>query len=313
MSERGKKWLWWISLLMLFISIGGLVFFAIYLDYGTNRILVKISQKMVWICVILLVISGLNLIVFLSFKYQDRLLMKYLAKYSIYLLPLVSIGFYFMLDYFDTSGIWIGIILVCLIIILVLLALIYTFIFREAGEIKGIIVLLSCIIISVIMQRFDFSLSAIEDLFLPGFVVLTAAGMYMFGLRCLLMVEKNGYLKSVSFLACTLTAFGSFLFLLKMQGEKVDIFELVYFIPAFLLTLIVLLSLPISGYIHWSLLHKRILKKIVVTSIFFLLIFSFRFLYPDFFKQIVLKQEKENPEFYLDDYKLPDKNGLEPD
>jgi hypothetical protein len=135
----------------------------------------------------------------------------------------------------------------------------------------------------------------------------------MYGLRCILIIEKNSYLKSVSFSACILTAFGSFLFLLKLEGEKIDILELVYIIPALLLTLIVLLSLPVSGYIQWSLLHKRILKKIALTSIFFLLIFSFRFLYPDFFKQLILKPAKEYPEFYLEDYKLPDKNGLAPE
>jgi hypothetical protein len=93
------------------------------------------------------------------------------------------------------------------------------------------------------MQRFDFSVSAIEDLFLPGFVVLTAVGMYMFGLRCLFIIEKNRYLKSVAFIACTLTTFGSFLFFLKMQGETIDILELVYIAPALLVTLVVLLSL----------------------------------------------------------------------
>jgi hypothetical protein len=296
----------WGNLITLCIAVAGLIYLSI-IPYT------RIIGDYQIICLIVLILAGLNLIIMFSIRYHDRKWLKRISKNSVYLLPVVSIVFYFLFDLIDSSAIWIGIFVICLIIILILLDLIYIFILREAGDIKGILVLLIFIVISIVMQRFDFSLSAIEDLFLPGFVVLTAAGMYMFGLRCLFMVEKNGYLKSVAFLACTLTAFGSFLFLLRTQGETIDILELVYIVPAFLLTMIVLLSLPISGYIHWSLLHKRILKKIVYTSVFFLLIFSFRYLYPDFFKQIVLKQEKEIPEFNLNDYKIPDKNGLEPD
>lgn len=306
MSESARKWMLWGNLITLIIAVAGLIYLSI-ITYT------RIIGDYQIICLIVLILAGLNLIIMFSIRYHDRKWLKRISKNSVYLLPVVSIVFYFLLDLIDSSPIWIGIFVVCLIIILILLDLIYIFILREAGDIKGILVLLIFIVISIVMQRFDFSLSAIEDLFLPGFVVLTAAGMYMFGLRCLFMVEKNGYLKSVAFLACTLTAFGSFLFLLRTQGETIDILELVYIVPAFLLTMIVLLSLPISGYIHWSLLHKRILKKIVYTSVFFLLIFSFRYLYPDFFKQIVLKQEKEIPEFNLNDYKIPDKNGLEPD
>ena len=306
MSESARKWMLWGNLITLIIAVAGLIYLSI-ITYT------RIIGDYQIICLIVLILAGLNLIIMFSIRYHDRKWLKRISKNSVYLLPVVSIVFYFLLDLIDSSAIWIGIFVVCLIIILILLDLIYIFILREAGDIKGILVLLIFIVISIVMQRFDFSLSAIEDLFLPGFVVLTAAGMYMFGFRCLFMVEKNGYLKSVAFLACTLTAFGSFLFLLRTQGETIDILELVYIVPAFLLTMIVLLSLPISGYIHWSLLHKRILKKIVYTSVFFLLIFSFRYLYPDFFKQIVLKQEKEIPEFNLNDYKIPDKNGLEPD
>jgi hypothetical protein len=306
MSQSVRKWMLWGNLITLIIAVAGLIYLSI-ITYT------KIIGDYQIICLIVLILAGLNLIIMFSIRYHDRKWLKRISKNSVYLLPVVSIVFYFLLDLIDSSAMWIGIFVVCLIIILILLDLIYIFILREAGDIKGILVLLIFIVISIVMQRFDFSLSAIEDLFLPGFVVLTAAGMYMFGLRCLFMVEKNGYLKSVAFLACTLTAFGSFLFLLRTQGETIDILELVYIVPAFLLTMIVLLSLPISGYIHWSLLHKRILKKIVYTSVFFLLIFSFRYLYPDFFKQIVIKQEKEIPEFNLNDYKIPDKNGLEPD
>jgi len=306
MTDRGKKWLMWCSLMMLIFSaawliISGMVHFSK---------VVGISQT---ISAFVLIISILNLGVLFSIKYQNRKWLKKTTMISLFLLPVFATGVYFLAQNtsFLDSGLvsFLAIILLCL---LMLLALIYIFILRKVGEMRGILVLLLFIIISVVLQRIEISSSAVQDLFLPGFIILTAVGLYMYGISCLFIIEKNNYLKTISFLACSITAFGSLLFFLKMTGEKVDNLELVYFIPAFIMTLVVLLSLPISGYIHWSSLYKRILKKVAISWIFFLLVFSIRFIYPDFFKQIVNKEYKEYPEFFLKDYKIPDKNGLEP-
>jgi hypothetical protein len=313
MSESGKKWLMWGSLITLPIWIGGTIFFSIYLDTGTNQVLVRISEVMVFVSFIFAVLSGLNLTVIFSIRFHERRWLNQIGKFSLFLLPLFSIFIYILTNNTEVLDSALAIIPIIIIILLILFVLIYLFILREPAELTGVLVLLVFIVISVVLQRFKISFSAIEDLFLPGFILLTATGLYMFGLRCLFIVEKNSYLKTTSFIACTLTAFGSFLFLLEMQGDKVDVLELIYFVPAFLMTLIVLLSLPISGYINWSSQHKLILKKIVISCFFFLFIFSFRFVYPDFFKLIVLKSETVENEFFMEDYELPVKNGLEPE
>jgi hypothetical protein len=313
MSESGKKWLLWVSLITFPIWIGGAIFFSIYLDKGTSKVLVSISEIMVLISFIFSVLTGLNLIVIFSIRFHERKWLKEAGKFSLFLLPAFSTLIYILGTKTTILDSALAVIPIIIILILILFVLIYIFILRESTELTGVLVLLFFIVICVVLQRFIISFSAIEDLFLPGFVILTAAGLYMYGLYCLFIIEKNSYLKITSFLACTLTAFGSFLFLLKMLGDTLDVLELIYFIPAFLMTLIVLLSLPISGYINWSSLHKRILKKIAISCFFFLLIFSFRFVYPDFFKIMVLKPETVENEFFMNDYELPNKNGLEPE
>jgi|APIni6443716594_1056825.scaffolds.fasta_scaffold113781_1 hypothetical protein len=313
MSDPAKKWLLWGSLVPLPIWIGGTIFFSIYLDTGTNKVLVSISEVMIYVSFILTVLSGLNLTVFFSIRFHKRKWLNQIGRFSLFLLPLFSTFIYFLADNSEILDSGLAIIPIIIIILLTLFVLIYIFILREPVELTGVLVLLFFIVICVVLQRFRISFSAIADLFLPGFIILTATGLYMFGLYCLFIIEKNSYLKTISFIACTLTAFGSFLFFLKIQGDKVDVLELIYFVPAFLMTLIVLLSLPISGYINWSTRHKRILKKIVISCFFFLLIFSFRFIYPDFFKLMILRSETVEIEFFMEDYELPNKNGLEPE
>jgi len=197
-----------------------------------------------------------------------------------------------------------------------LFGLINIFILKEAGETKSILILLFFIVISFIILR----ISILQKI-LPGFdfmfflflTISTGCGMLIFGFRCLFELEKNSYLKIISFIACILIAYGSIVFAAKMQSEKVDLLEIVYFIPAFIITLIVLFSLPFSGYINWKPLHKQILRKIMISWVFFLLVFSISFVFPDLFKQIVFKEKKPTYDFQMKDYELMNKNGLETD
>jgi hypothetical protein len=229
---------------------------------------------------------------------------------TILVLPL-SLGIWICDENVNNLPDYIFMIWAILICLLALLTSIYIFIIRYPDELKGILALLLLIIICVVWSRLKFSISIVEDLLLPGFILLTAAGIYMLGVRCLFIIEKNRYLKVISYIACTLTAFGCFVFMLKMQGNEFSIMELIYFIPAFLLTLIVLLSLPVSGYVTWTSLQKRILKKIAIAWVFFLIIFSVRYIYPDLFNSMIFRQKPEPPEFWLEDYNVPNNNGLE--
>lgn len=307
MSEQGKKWLLWGSAIIFLLSLGGILITSI-IPYS------RTIDKIQIIIALVLVLSILNVIVLISIRYHERKWLKLTSRVSLYALPVCTIVPYILSNYTNyLNSNLVETVFVVLIIILTPFALIYLFIIREASDLVGILILISLVIISVILQQIDIFLNIVEEFLLPIFVILTAAGMYMYGLRCLFILGKNIYLKVVAYIACTLIAFGGYAFLFKVLNGQAVILELVYFIPAFLLTLIVLLSLPISGYIHWNSLHKSILKKIMVSWMFFFIIFSVRFVFPDLFKVMTIKDNKPSYYFRMNEYELQNKNGLEPE
>jgi hypothetical protein len=304
MSERVEKWLLWTTLIIFIVSVGVLIF-SLILSSNQNEVVGAIG-------LILLILSGIILPVLLTNKFKAYKWFLSTSRILIYLLPVFIFVQYLAIDVIHSDLITLFTIVV--VSELMLFAIINIFIVREAGEIKFVLILLLSIILSFIILKaslFQKKLSDFDFLLFIFLTIITGGGMLLFGFRCLFQLRKNSYLKTVSFIACILIAFCSIVFIAKMQSEKTDIIELVYFIPAILMTLIVLFSLPFSGYIHWISLHKQILKKVMIIWIFFLFIISVSFVYPDLFKKIVFKPKKPIYEFLMDDYKLQNKNGLE--
>jgi hypothetical protein len=143
--------------------------------------------------------------------------------------------------------------------------------------------------------------------------IMMGAGMYLFGLRCFFKIENNRYLKIVSFIACFLIYCGTFE-MTFLSATYADISLIIYSICIFLMTLIVLLSLPVSGFIQWNSLHRQILKKILIPWVFVLLIISVRFIFPELNMLFFREKHDQYQEFHLDEnYQIINKNGLEPD
>jgi len=304
MSERGKKWLLWGTLVTFIVSTGALMLIIIG-SFNVNDLIVSSD-------LILILVSGIILDILLTNKFKDRKWFFRASEISVYLIPVFIFVQYLAIDVIQSQLITLFTIIV--ISEFMLFAIIYIFILREAGEIRFILILLLLIIISFVILKASIFQNKLPDFDFILFIfltIITGCGMLLFGFRCLFQIKKNSYLKTVSFIACILIAYSSIVFIAKMQSEKTDIIELVYFIPAFLITLIVLFSLPFSGYVHWNSLHKQILKKIMIIWIFFLFIFSMSYVFPDLFKKIVFKQKKPTYEFLMNDYELQNKNGLE--
>ena len=306
MSDRGKKLILWISLITFLISIGAILVSLIF-DSNTNDIIGEFG-------IIFLFISGVAVPCILTPMFRKSKWFLRLSTVSSYLFPLfVFFQYVFIVLTHNELITFFGVLMTSEFM---LFGLINIFILKEAGETKSILILLFFIVISFIILR----ISILQKI-LPGFdfmfflflTISTGCGMLIFGFRCLFELEKNSYLKIISFIACILIAYGSIVFAAKMQSEKVDLLEIVYFIPAFIITLIVLFSLPFSGYINWKPLHKQILRKIMISWVFFLLVFSISFVFPDLFKQIVFKEKKPTYDFQMKDYELMNKNGLETD
>jgi hypothetical protein len=311
MTKHSKKWLLWGSVIAFIFSVP-VVIYASFFE-TTSDIYTYIGTPT-------LILSVLNLIALFSLRYSERKWLRNIAGFSLYMLLFSISGFYLLYDNIISTETHFKIFLVVLFIILIILSclfvLINIFLLKEAGKIIDLMVLLLLIVISLIFQRFFLTNNRTGEYFFTAFVILTlltGCGMYLFGVSCLYKVEKNPYLKIVSFLAGLFIAFGSLLFALIMSSERVRILELIYFIPAILLTLIVLLSLPVSGYINWTSLHKKILKKIMISWLFFFLTFSVRFVFPEYFRIIEIKNYNPGYHFDMKDYELQNKNGLKPE
>jgi hypothetical protein len=306
MKERGLKRLMTGAIITFIISLAALILAITKLSVAVDLI--------ASVGTILLLISGIIMTVLLANKFRDRRWFRITIEISTYLLPVFIFLLYLVIDYANSDLlILLGIIVLCEFL---LLGIINVFILRDAGESKFIMILLLMIVLSFVFVKISVFQKKLPDFDQILFILLnvsTGCGMLLFGFRCLFQIEKNSYLKTVSFIACLLIAYGSIVFIAKMQFSKVDVLEFIYFVPAFIITLVVLFSLPFSNYIHWSQLHKRIINKILIAWFFFLVIFSTSFIFPDLFKKIAFKETKSTYDFLMNDYELKNKNGLEPD
>jgi len=303
MNKTSMKMLLWISLAVAILSGVALIYFS-SLEYSRK------NEDLSSLSVVIISIFTLNLVTLFGLRFREKRWLIRSGFFSTVLFLPLSVAFFIGIEMPEVSEI-IMILLLVLMCLAGLIAVIYLFLIRDEGELRIILTMLLLIVFCVVWNRLDLPYILTDELLWELIFVFTA-GLYIYGLRCFLIIEKNRYLKVISFIACALTAFGSFLFMLKMNGNNTSVFDLVYFIPAFLLTLIVLVSLPATEYFSWLVLHKKILKKISIAWIFILLIFSIRFIYPDLFRVMVIREEVESTEeFWLDDYEVPDKNGLE--
>jgi len=200
---------------------------------------------------ILILVSGIILSVLLTIKFKDQKWFLRTSEISTYLLPVFIFLQYLTIDFIHSD------IIVLFTIIVVsefmLLGIINVFILREAGEVKFVLILLVFIITSFVFLKISFLESKLPDFDVVLFIflnIITGCGMLLFGFRCLFQTGKNSYLKTVSFIACLLIAYGSIVFIAKMQSEKIEVLEFIYFVLVFIFTLIILFSLPFSNYIQ---------------------------------------------------------------
>mgnify|MGYP001563444728 CR=1 FL=1 len=94
MSESGKKWLLWGSVIALLFSVTEVIY-SIFSGSQINDIYGYIGVP-------LLFLSGLNLITLFSLKYSERKWLRNIARFSLYTLILTLIAGYLLNDYVNT-------------------------------------------------------------------------------------------------------------------------------------------------------------------------------------------------------------------
>lgn len=303
MNVSSKKWLFWLSLIILLFSAGGLIL-SLSLPFTDTVDIIQTSL------VLIILLTILNLIFLAARKFGDKKGFRKAVRKLSWLLPVLIItAFIFEASWFPLVPDLLYGICLTLIFIFIVIGNVYLFLIDDAKAISGIALMLFYIIVTLILKRINYE--DMETHMVFSFLMI-GSGMYLFGLKAIFTIEKNLFLKVVSFIACLLILFGS-LIMFYFSLTQSNAVLIVYSVSLFLLTLVVLLSLPVAGYVQWSSQHKSILKTILIPWIFFLMLISIRFVFPDLNRLFFRAQDVEFQEFSMDDYPVTDKNGLEPE
>jgi hypothetical protein len=301
MSESGKKWFLWSSVVLMIISFAGIL-----AEEMVNSLL---GVNAFYISMELFVLSISNVIVILALKFEKNRWFRKICQILTYILPVCFFIVLAPAELINVSSDLGNFLLNLGIIISIAATLIYVFVLTKPESIGGLLFILSYVILTLALKQIYKQSS--EQAIVFGLLLL-GPGLNMFGIRILLIINKNNYLKTVSYIACLLMFFvGLEMMWLSPTGTRALLVICTFLV--FLLTLIILLSVPGSGYFNWETLHKKIFKKILIPWIFILLIVSVRFIFPDLNKLFFRQKSNEYQEFYMKDYQIINKNGLEPE
>ncbi len=302
MSKSGNKRLLWVSIVLLLLSIFGAVIGGTIENY-------KIGDKILYISVELLVLSVSAIIALISLRFENN---RWFRKIVILLTILLPVCLFIHL----APASWINVtsslgitLVVTGILVSITATIVLVFILSKPDSIGGLLIILSFVVLTLVLKQI-YKVADTETI-AYGFLMF-GPGMTVFGIRSLFIIRKNAYLKTLTFLTCLLIFFVSWEIIWLTPDSNKTIL-IIYTILIFIVTFLVLLSLPFSGYILWSQEHKRILKKLMIPWIFILLIVSIRFIFPDLNKLFFREKPNVYQEFNMQDYQILNKNGLEPE
>ncbi|MFC2080142.1 hypothetical protein ACFLRQ_01570 [Bacteroidota bacterium] len=153
-----------------------------------------------------------------------------------------------------------------------------------------------------------------------GFIVITLFSMsvsYLFtGIKILRKEKANKYFRAVGSIASFFIALMSFALILKFQHwAGAGFYISISLLPSLIFTMIVLVTLPGSGYILWGEKIKLMFtRKLLLPWIFFLLFAASALLLPkNISRKIFSKDASEQGTFKMTPYEIEQKEGLEPD
>ena len=161
-----------------------------------------------------------------------------------------------------------------------LVVLLYIIYFRFVEIIMPLSILI--ILAGLLMNRFGAENEAVAILFLGfGFV---SVGFIQASIRSLRYFEKNSFVRRLLFLLGFILAFCGAVFLVKFSSwegahtSTLDFVGAIFFLVACLL---LFAAMPFSNFIEWTKKQKQFFYRVFLTTmIFFLVLFSLKFLLP---------------------------------
>ncbi len=232
---------------------------------------------------------------------NDRL--RKIAGLSVYICPVLILVSPFM---YSNADVTVAVFLSLIPFFLIVLTSIQLFLYDEPDSLRSTSVLLIFIVISIIVKRYHLPFSSIPfTLGISWFCI----GNIMFTVRCLFISGKNRYFRYLTLFANSLIFFSLLAFLFKVQHWPVaNIFIIISTFMMVIGTIIVMVILPFSGYIDWSTVHKKIIKRILVPWAFIFFIFLFRYLVPGGWNSFWgTSQVKTFPAFGMVDYQVEER------
>jgi len=187
--------------------------------------------------------------------------------------------------------------------IVLLIASLY-FIIYQNRKLLRISILLCLLIVAFVMKRQGTFAGMIAIIFAAG---IFGIGLFMLAIRSIVTIQKNRYLSIVMFSCLFILCIINTGIILKWQNwTGGDLFMNFGSILMILVSMIVLITLPNSGFIKWSKQHKDLLlKTLVVPWVFFLVLTSMVHLLPEkTFKKIFDAETTTEIRFNMHDYEI---------
>jgi hypothetical protein len=233
-------------------------------------------------------------------------LFKWIIRGSIILAVLMILPYIFFGEKWLILAVFSSVFSSIFLIMIVLRLFIY-----NPDSLRGTITAMALIIIGIFFKHQHWPGSGV---ILTIFCTIMAYGTFATGVASLFWASKNRFLKYVSFFGGSLLAFAFLGLAFKMQHwPGAGIFMYIAELPMVLFTIIFLLMLPSSGYFSWTRTEKRILARLIIPSVFCLLLMSAVYVFPKAQKLLFGGGGQPPWSFDMYQYTPENKNGLEPE
>jgi hypothetical protein len=237
--------------------------------------------------------------------YKDKIWIRKISKFSLIFYPLLIIMAIPVLMFFENI---LNVPVSLLILISSPFFVMQLFLFADAKAITGNAIFIGLIILWLFLKRFHLPFSGY---FISIIMFLFSMGSFMYGIRCFYLVGKNSFLKYAAFWCSCLIAVQFLGVLFKIQHwHGGDQFGIAANVLIILGTIVVLLTVPSSGYFDWPTVHKKIFKRLIIPWMLIFTLFIIRFLLPSVHNAIWNTPAKVTNGFEMVDYGIENKNGL---
>jgi hypothetical protein len=257
-----------------------------------------------------IVFAFISLISSFAIRFQENILLRKISKGSLVLLPFVAVVCFIITYLYPEMNTSTMAYLAVVMSVFTIIAFIHLFIYSDATSLWGILILMLFFIVGIELKR--------NHMFGASYTItlscgLLSIGCFMYGIRCLFLINKLTYLRNIAFFGGCFNVIGFLGFAFKMQHWiGAGYLVIVGFVAMIIGTFIVLLTLPSSGFIDWQPFYKKIFRRVLIPWTLIFILFILRFMLPNINNVIWGNDKKINRVgFGMTEYPVEIRNGLD--